>query len=351
MCASLLIRAPGGGADATECVVAVRPCTDTTMLSLYRQTGADLPFADPRGYHGVAMEGYFWRLTHVASGTVLIVLAGVNRDRTGATWGTVGIAGHPGGFSRSVAVAHASGARRGIGVWAGEQGHTHVRADAASLHADLGPDARIDVRFEDAVHWPGGAFGGIGAAQSIPALSQYWHPHLLGGRVSGSACIAGREIDLDGATVYGEKNWGRGGFPPAWWWGQAQGFARDDVCVAFAGGRAGLGRAQVLATSLVVRVGDDVVRAVRPLHPMRVEVGRRGWRFSARTARHTIELEGQANGTPPHALPIPIAAERRNLEGAAAQYLASEVRLHVRRSRRTLFCGESALAGLERGSS
>jgi hypothetical protein len=226
-----------------------------------------------------------------------------------------------------------------------------VRADACSLQVDLGPDARVDVRFEDAVHWPRGAFGGIGAAHAIPALSQYWHPHLLGGRVVGTATIGGRELDLDGAAVYGEKNWGRGGFPPAWWWGQAQGFAREDVCVAFAGGRAGVGRAQVLATSLVVRVGDDVVRAVRPLHPIRVEVGARGWRFRARTARHTIELEGQANGTPPHALPIPIAAERRNLEGAAAQYLASEVRLLVRRGRRTLFSGDSALAGLERGSS
>ena len=321
------------------------------MLSLYRRTGADLPFADPCGYHGVAMEGYFWRLTHVPSGTVLIVLAGINRDRSGATWGTVGIGGHPGGFTRSVAVAQASGERRGIGVWAGENGHTSVRADGESLHVDLGDDARLDVTFADAVHWPRGAFGGIGPAQAIPALSQYWHPHLLGGCVSGTARIAGREIDLDGATVYGEKNWGRGGFPPAWWWGQAHGFARDDVCVAFAGGRAGLGRAQVLSTSLVVRVGDEVVRAVRPLHPMRVEVGVRGWRFRARTARHTIEFEGHANGTPPHALPIPIAAERRNLEGAAAQYLASDVKLLVRRGRRTLFCGESSLAGLERGSS
>jgi len=325
--------------------------THIPMLAFYRRTGADLPFADPRGYHGVAMEGYFWRLTHVASGTVLIVLAGVNRDRQGATWGTVGMAGHPGGFSRSAAVAEASGERHGIGVWAGENGRTSLRADAESLHVDLGADARLDVRFDDAVHWPRGAFGGIGPAQAIQALSQYWHPHLLGGRVSGSATIDGREIDLDGATVYGEKNWGRGGFPPAWWWGQAHGFARDDVCVAFAGGRAGIGRAQVLSTSLVVRVGDEVVRAVRPLHPMRVDVGPRGWRFHARTARHTIELEGRANGTPPHALPIPLAAERRNIEGAAAQYLASEVRLHVRRGRRTLFSGASALAGLERGSS
>jgi hypothetical protein len=321
------------------------------MLSLYRRTGADLPFADPRGYHGVAMEGYFWRITHVPSGTVLIVLAGVNRDRAGETWGTVGLAGHPGGFSRSAAIEHASGDRRGIGVWAGQDGGTSMRADGDSLHVNLDRDARLDVRFEDPVHWPRGAFGGIGLAQSIPGLSQYWHPHLLGGRVTGSAHIAGREIDLDGATVYGEKNWGRGGFPPAWWWGQAHGFEREDVCVAFAGGRAGLGRAQVLSTSLVVRVGDEVIRAVRPQHPMRIEVGPHGWNFRARTARHTIELEGRANGTPAHALPIPLAAERRNLEGAASQYLASEVRLVVRRGRRTVFSGETALAGLERGSS
>ncbi|MDQ3678121.1 MAG: tocopherol cyclase family protein [Actinomycetota bacterium] len=320
------------------------------MLSLYRRTGADLPFADPCGYHGIAMEGYFWRLTHVASGTVLIVLAGVNRDRAGATWGTVGIAAHPGGFSRSVAVAQASGARRGIGVWAGEGDATNLRADADSLHVNLGAAARLDVRFADTVPWPRGAFGGIGPAQSIPGLSQYWHPHVLGGRVSGTAHVDGRDIDLDGATIYAEKNWGRGGFPPAWWWGQSHGFERDDVCVAFAGGRAGLGRAQVLATSLVARVGDEVVRAVRPLNPMRVEVGPRGWRFQARTARHTIELEGKANGTPPHALPVPIAGERRNLEGAAAQYLASDVRLVVRRGRHMLFSGSSALAGLERGT-
>ncbi|MEA2156834.1 MAG: hypothetical protein QOE11_2974 [Solirubrobacteraceae bacterium] len=321
------------------------------MIARYRRTGADLPFMDPRGYHGVGMEGYFWRLTHVPSRTVLVVLAGINRDGAGETWGTVGLAGHPGGFSRSVAVDDASGEPRGIGVWAGEDGRTALQADERSLCVDLGPDARLDVRFEDPVGWPRGAFGGIGAAQSIPGLSQYWHPHMLGGRVSGHARLGDREIDLGGATVYAEKNWGRGGFPPAWWWGQAQGFARDDVCVAFAGGRAGVGRMQVLSTALVVRVGDEVVRAVRPLHPMRVDVGPRGWRLQARTARHTIDLEGRANGTPPHALPIPLAAQRRNLAGAAAQYLASEVRVVVRRGRRTLFSGASSLGGLERGSS
>jgi len=321
------------------------------MLALYRRSGADLPYMDPRGYHGVAMEGYFWRFTHMPSGTILVVLAGVNRDRDGRTWGTVGIAGHPGGFSRSKAVARASAQRHGIGVWAGDDEHTSLRADGESLTVDLGPDARLDVRIADAVPWPRGAFGGIGPAQAIPGLSQYWHPHVLGGRATGTARLGDRELDLDGANVYAEKNWGRNGFPPAWWWGQAHGFVRDDVCVAFAGGRAGLGPMQLLSTSLVARVGDEVVRAVRPYHPMRIDVGTRGWHLQARTARHTIELEGKANGTPPHALPIPIASERRNLEGAAAQYLASEVRLVVRRGRRTLFSGASALAGLERGSS
>src|SRR4051794_27624470 len=151
------------------------------MLTRYRATGADLPFMDPRGYHGVAMEGYFWRITHVPTGTVLVVLAGVNRDGGGETWGTVRLAGHPGGFARSVAVDEASGGARGIGVWAGEDGRTALRAGADSLVVDLGPDARVDVRFCEPVGWPrGGAFGGIGAAQAIPGLSQYWHPHMLG---------------------------------------------------------------------------------------------------------------------------------------------------------------------------
>ena len=36
------------------------------MLAAYRATGADPPFGDPRGYHGVGMEGHFWRITAAA---------------------------------------------------------------------------------------------------------------------------------------------------------------------------------------------------------------------------------------------------------------------------------------------
>src|SRR4051794_2057666 len=79
----------------------------SVLLDTYRRTGADLPFGDPRRPHGVAMEGWFWRLTSVASGDVVVVLAGVNRDRDGRAWGTAGVAAHPGGFSAAVAVPEA----------------------------------------------------------------------------------------------------------------------------------------------------------------------------------------------------------------------------------------------------
>ncbi|MCW2994617.1 MAG: hypothetical protein JWQ18_2112, partial [Conexibacter sp.] len=74
------------------------------LLDTYRRTGADLPFGDPRRPHGVAMEGWFWRITSAEHGAVLVVLAGINRDRAGRAWGTVGLAAHPGGFSRAIAV-------------------------------------------------------------------------------------------------------------------------------------------------------------------------------------------------------------------------------------------------------
>jgi tocopherol cyclase len=57
----------------------------------------------------------------------------------------------------------------------------------------------------------------------VPALNQYWHPWLLGGRATGTVSMDGETWSLDGAQVYAEKNWGKEGFPEAWWWGQAQG--------------------------------------------------------------------------------------------------------------------------------
>jgi hypothetical protein len=315
------------------------------MLSAYRRTGADLPFGDPRRPHGVAMEGWFWRITAPGSGAVVIALAAVNRARDGSAWGTVGLAAHPGGFSRAAALDAAVAAPDG-----GIEIADALRADARSVHVDLGPEARLEVELEAPVRWPRRAFGGLGAAQSIPGLSQYWHPWLLRARVRGFAIADGVRIDLDGAVAYAEKNWSNGGFPESWWWGQAHGFDDEDACVAFAGGRAGVGPLRMTATALVVSAGGELVRLVRPLQPLRVGVDAAGWRMSGRTPGGVcVEVEGHANGTAPHSLPIPLPAERRHREDAATQHLAGELRVSLRRRGRTLYEGTSRLAGLERG--
>jgi tocopherol cyclase len=322
----------------------------TMMLAAYRATGADPPFGDPRGYHGVGMEGYFWRITQPGSGAVVVVLLAISRDLAGGTWGMAAIAAHPGGFVRSATFAHAVASRRRLRVLAADgSGSQLLEADHERLAVDLGPGACVDVAFEQRTGWPRRAFGGIGPAQSLPGLSQYWHPHLLGARVRGGAQAGDRALDLSGATAYAEKNWGAGGHPPVWWWGQAHGFERGDACVAFAGGRAGFGGVSLLATSVVVALGGEVIRLVRPVVPLRVAVDESGWRLAGRSARYAVDIEGHANGTRPHLLPVPSPDDRRRLDDLSAMHLAGEMRVSVRRRGRLLFDGVSTLAGLERG--
>jgi Tocopherol cyclase len=295
-----------------------------TPPSWYRRTGADPPFGDPRRAHGTPFEGYYWRLT--GAGRVCIVLCGVCRDAAGP-WAIVAYAADDVVRSRIEPLAEVS--FRSVDVRAG----TSLSASAEHLRVDLGADARLELRFEERVEW-GGAFGGIGAAQVLPGLPQYWHPHLLGGRVVGSG--------WDGAVVYAEKNWGPR-FTEHWWWGQAQGFDGADACVAFAGGRV-LGGAP---TSVVVRVEDRVLRLAPPFASLVTAVGEAEWRVRARSPRWTVELEGSAAGRTPAVLPVPVPAERR-VEDRSQQYLAGSLRVRVLRGRRLWWSGESSLAGLER---
>jgi hypothetical protein len=323
-----------------------------TMLAAYRATGADPPWGDPRGYHGVGMEGYFWRFTQPAAGLVVVVLLAINRDGAGAPWGMLALAAHPGGFVRAATVDRVTADPRRLGVrLAGADGAVVLEADDERLRVDLGPDAGVDAAFAECVPWPvRWAFGGIGPAQAIPGLSQYWHPYLLGARVHGTARAGASALALDGATAYAEKNWGAGGHPPEWWWGQAHGFERDDACVAFAGGQARLGPLRLrAATSIVVALGGDVLRLVSPVVPIRVDVGAHGWRLRARGARHRVDIEGHAAGTAPHLLPVPFPPERGRSEKQSAMHLAGALHVRVRRGRQTVFAGASALAGLERG--
>jgi hypothetical protein len=331
------------------------------LLDTYRRWGADPPFGDPLRAHGVAMEGWFWRMSCAESGAVVVVLAAVNRDAGGTPWGTVGVAAHPGGFSRAevVGAAAASPDGRTLRISADARDSAHAgdasgaRLDATTDRLEVRvPGAEVEVELLRPGRWPRRAFGGLGAAQAIPWLSQYWHPWLLRAEVRGRAVVEGREVALDGAVAYAEKNWSNGGFPERWWWGQAHAFDSDpEACVAFAGGLAGVGRLRVVATSLVVSAGGELVRLVRPLQPLRVDVGTHGWRLSGRTAGGVaVEVEGHANGTPPHLLPIPVPRARRHAEAAARQHLAGAITLRLRRRGRTVFSGESLLAGLEQGT-
>ena len=315
------------------------------LLSRYRATGADLPFGDPLPAHGVAMEGYFWRFTKPDTGEVVIALCGVNRGPEGP-WATVGLAGHPGAFLRTAAHPTAAASRTGVGAYAGAA----FRGEADRLTVDLGPDARLDVRIAGHVPWPRRRFGGSSLFQSIPGLNQYWHPWLLGGRAEGHAVLGGREVDLTGAQVYCEKNWGREGFPDTWWWGQAQGFAEPEACVAFAGGQVNAGPLRTEVTAVVVRLPDGtVVRLGNPVvSPVRAQVTDETWSLRGRNALWSVEVEGSSPLAAAHVLPVPLPSEGRNIPGAI-EHLAGRLSVTVRRRGRVRWRGESALAALEHG--
>ena len=323
------------------------------MLRRYRALGADPPFTDLRRAHPVGMEGYFWRFSDPRSGRVVAALCGVCADRSGAPWATVALAGHPGRFERERDVPVAGAATDAFAVWAGSAASSPVgtvlSGDADGVRVDLGPDARLAVTLTARREWVRPMLGGVGIAQLVPGLGQYWHPYLFDATVSGSAVLGKETVSLDGWSVYAERNWGSGGFPPRWWWGQAQGFERRDVCVAFAGGDVAIGPAQTQASSVVVALGEHRLRLGNPLiAPVHVEADGSSWAVHGRGPRWSVELQGDAVAADAHRLPVPLVAERRSVP-AALEHLAARVRLVVRHRGRVTYAGESALAGLEIG--
>ncbi|MGN6132557.1 MAG: tocopherol cyclase family protein [Nocardioidaceae bacterium] len=314
------------------------------LHAAYRATGADLPYGDPLRAHDVAMEGYFWRFTDPASGRVLIALNGVNRARDGH-WSTLGLAAHPSGFLRTLAHPHGSADPHRLGAYAG----VAFRGEPDRLRVDLGPDAQVDVHIEQPVPWPRRRFGGSSGFHSVPALNQYWHPWLLGGTARGTAVVGDEEWSLDGAHVYAEKNWGRGGFPDAWWWGQAH-FDEPGACVAFAGGQVVAGPLRTTVTALVVLLPDGtLVRLGNPVtSPVHADVSDEHWRLRGRNARWTVTVEAHAPLAAAHVLPVPLPAEHRNVPGAI-EHLAGDLRVEVHRHRKRVWAGETTLAALEHG--
>ena len=311
----------------------------------YRASGATLPYGDLLAAHGVAMEGYFWRVTDAASGRVVIALIGVNRDTDGEHWSTLGLAGHPGGFLSVDAHPEGFADPGRLTVSAGGA----FAADERRVRVDLGPQAKLELTVADPLGWPRRRFGGSSGFQSVPGLNQYWHPWLLGGRASGRATLGDEVWDFTDAEVYGEKNWGREGFPDSWWWGQAQGFG-DGACVAFAGGQVSVGPLRTEVTALVVRLPDGaLVRLGNPVvSPVVARVSDEVWLVRGRGRGWEVEVEGHAPLSDAHVLPVPLPSERRNTPGAL-EHLGATMSVTVRRGGRLVWRGTSPLAALEHG--
>jgi len=86
----------------------------------YRGWGADWPFGRPERAHGVAMEGYYWRITDPATHRVVIALIGIQTDDTGC-WALAGL-GTSDGFWRQAIIAGAETRRGGLGARAADPG-------------------------------------------------------------------------------------------------------------------------------------------------------------------------------------------------------------------------------------
>lgn len=315
----------------------------TRLAGAYRRTGADLPFGDPLPSHGCEMEGWFWRISDAASGRVAVALCGVNRHPDG-DWATVAVALHPGGIVRAAALGQTRAETSRFALEAGGGGSL-LTATNDQLHIQL-DDLHLDWSFADPFVWPK-AFAGGGVFSAVPFLNQYWHPYRLGGTATGKVEVDGDSTTFNGAKLYAERNWGAG-FPERWWWGQAHDFGDSDVSVAFSGGLLELGPIRRDVAGVVARVGNRVIR-ITPPWLVKSALRESHWALSARSIRYHIELEGDGVGIEPHVLPVPLPAERRNID-TDFEHLAGTIHCTISDYGRMLFQGTSELAGLEVGS-
>jgi tocopherol cyclase len=251
----------------------------------------------------------------------------------------VTVCSQPDDFEHTEIAQVASADPRAFGVTAGAAAPARLRADADGLDVALA-GVSLHARFSGRRDWPRRPFSALGPAQVVPGLGQYWTPHLLSAHVTGEARLGDRVLDLTGSRVYAEKNWGTA-FAAHWWWGQAS-FAAD-AGVAFAGGRVH----GVAPTAIVAWTGDELIALAPPFARTVARAGGGEWHIRARSARHELELRGEATGAPLH-LPVPVPAERR-LDVRSQHHLAGRLELTARRGNRVLLREESRMAGLEDG--
>ncbi|KUH85435.1 MULTISPECIES: hypothetical protein [unclassified Mycobacterium] len=82
---------------------------------------------------------------------------------------------------------------------------------------------------------------------------------------------------------------------------------------------------------------------------MRSDIGDRTWRLRATSLRYQIELHGDGTHLEPHTLPVPLPAERCNVD-TDFEHLGGRLRCVVKDFGRVIFDGESEIAGLEVGN-
>ncbi len=122
------------------------------------------------------------------------------------------------------------------------------------------------------------------------------------------------------------------------------------MCVAFSGGKLSLGPVAKDVSGIVVRIGDEWLRLAPPISRIKADIGDGTWALRGRGLRGTeVVIEGDGRGIAPHVLPVPLPAERRNID-TDFEHLAGSLRLSVRRGGDVVFEGTSTLAGLEVGS-
>ena len=271
---------------------------------------------------------------------------------TAGEWTLVGLAGAPGGFVRSaICAAGRRSAPTGATLTVpGGVARTPTATSCGSTWATTRGSTRASPS-PDA--WPRRALRRASASgHLVPGLGQYWHPHLLGARVDGELRARRRDWTLRRrARLRGEELGRR--LPRALVVGPGQRHRRRRRRLRRVRGRrrAASARCGWRRPRVVVRLGRRPA-AARPA--VRARADRRQRRRAGGCARgrprHTVELEGDANGSV--AAPPARAGARPSgaLIDGAAQHFTGRLRV-TRRARPAHACsrGESELAALERG--
>ncbi len=103
-------------------------------------------------------------------------------------------------------------------------------------------------------------------------------------------------------------------------------------------------------TGAVVRTADRVFRFAPPTARVATVVRADTWRIEARKPGWRALIEGTGRGAAPVVLPVPVPAERRNVD-RDFQHLAGHLRLRLWHGHSLVLDDESRLAALEVGSS